>query len=150
MKSKIYFLLSLSLVWFGELSAQNNSKELAKASAKASADSSYIAVNTKAGWQFFSSYLTPIKADSVMADSVMIEMVVQHDRTIDWSQEQLVGRIRLTSMLPKNSQTLPFNLIYDTYQLRVEPNGRCYLRLASGSLPDGDPVIIPIRAKYKL
>jgi len=145
MKSKIYFLLGLSLLCFGELSAQNNSKELAKAVEKASADSSYIAVNKKSGWQFFSSYLTPVKADSVM-----IEMVVQHDRTSDWNQEQLVGRIKSTSMLPKVSQTVSFSLISDLYQLRVEPNGRCYLRLVSGSLPVGDPVILPIRAKYKL
>lgn len=145
MKSKIYFLLGLSFLWFGGLSAQNNSKELAKALAKASADSSHIAVNKKAGWQFFSSYLTPIKADSVM-----IEMVVQHDRAIDWKQEQLVGRIKSTSMLPKASQTISFSLIFDVYQLRVEPNGKCYLRLASGSLPNGDPVIVPVRAVYKL
>jgi len=145
MKSKIYFLLGLSLLCFGELSAQNNSKELAKAVEKASADSSYIAVNKKADWQFFSSYLTPVKADSVM-----IEMVVQHDRAIDWTLEQLVGHIKLTSMLPKVSQTVSFSLISDLYQLRVAPNGRCYLRLVSGSLPVGDPVILPIRAKYKL
>lgn len=145
MKSKIYFLLGLSLLCFGELSAQNNSKELAKAFEKASADSSYIAVNKKGDWQFLASYLTTVKTDSVM-----IEMIVQHDRTIDWTQEQLVGRIKSTSLLPKASQTVSFSLIFDVYQLRVEPNGRCYLRLASGSLPDGDPVIIPIRAKYKL
>ena len=123
--------------------AQNSPKTIALA--KASADSSTIAVNTKAGWQFFSSYLTPINADCVM-----IEMIVQHDRTIDWTQEQLVGRIKSTSMLPKTSQTVSFNLISDQYQLRVEPNGRCYLRLATGTLPDGDPVIIPVRALYKL
>jgi hypothetical protein len=145
MKSKIYFLISLSLLWFGELSAQNNSKELAKASIKASADSSYIAVNKKAGWQFFSSYLAPIKADSVI-----IEMVVQHDRTIDWKQDQLIGHIKQDSMFPKTSQVISFMLMFDEYLLRVEPSGKCYLRLAKGAIPDGDPVILPIRAKYKL
>jgi len=145
MKSKIYFLISLSLLWFGELSAQNNSKELAKALIKASADSSYIAVNKKAGWQFFSSYLAPIKADSVM-----IEMVVQHDRAIDWKQDQLIGRIKQDSMFPKTSQAISFMLMFDEYLLRVESNGRCYLRLTKGAIPDGDPVILPIRAKYKL
>jgi len=145
MKSKIYFLLGLSLLCMGELSAQNNSKELAKAFEKASADSSYIAVNHKGDWQFLASYLTMVKTDSVM-----IEMIVQHDRTIDWTQEQLVGRIKSTSMLPRESQTVSFSLTSDVYQLRVEPNGRCYLRLAFGSLPNGDPVILPVRAKYKL
>lgn len=142
--SKIYFLLALVLLSFGETIAQDNSKALAKAFATASADSSYIAVNKKAGWQFLSSYLTPINSDSVM-----IEMIVQHDKTIDWNQEQLVGRIKSTSMLPRTSQTVSFSLIDNVYQLRVEPNGRCYLRLATGVLPDADPVIIPVRAVYK-
>ena len=122
--------------------AQNNSITIALT--KASADSSYISVNKKAGWQFFSSYLSPINSDSVM-----IEMILLHDRTIEWTHEQLVGRIKSTSMLPKSSQIISFNLITDQYQLRVESNGCCYLRLSKGMLPDGDPVIIPVRAVYK-
>jgi len=141
---KVYIPFVIVLLSFGELSAQNNPKELAKAFAKASADSSYIAVNKKAGWQFLTSYLTPIKSDSVM-----IEMIVQHDKTINWSQEQLVGRIKSTSMIPRRSRTISFNLIENVYQLRVEPDGKCYLWLGSGSLPDADPVIIPVRATYK-
>ena len=132
------------LLSLGDLAAQDNSKFLAKAFELASADSSYIAVNKRAGWQFLTSYLTPIKSDSVM-----IEMIVQHDKTIDWTQEQLVGRIKSISMLPKISQTVLFNLIENVYQLRIEPNGKCYLRLATGTLPDVDPVIIPIRATYR-
>lgn len=145
MMLKIYFLLAFALISFGELAAQDNSVILANAFAKASADSSYIAVNKRGGWQFLASYLTPINTDSVM-----IEMIVQHDRTIDWTQEQLVGRIKSISMRSKTSQIVSFSLMSDIYQLRVEPNGRCYLRLATGTLPDGDPVIIPVRAVYKL
>jgi len=121
--------------------AQKQSKTLALATA----DTTNFSVNSRAGWQLFNSYVAPIKTDSIM-----VEVIVQHDRTIDWRQEQLVGRIKSPNLLPQNSQTLPFNLIYDTYQLRIEPNGKCYLRLISGSLPDGDPVIIPVRAVYKL
>lgn len=134
---KIYLLLVIVLSSFNEMSAQNHSRALA------TADTTNFSVRN--GWQLFNSYVAPVKTDSVI-----IELIVQHDRTIDWKQEHLVGRIKPANLLPKNSQTLPFNLIYDTYQLRVEPDGRCYLRLASGSLPDGDPVIVPVRAVYKL
>jgi hypothetical protein len=145
MNLKIYFILALLPLWFGEISAQNNSKDLAKAFAKASADSSYIAVNKKAGWQFLTSYLTPVKTDSVM-----IEMIVKHDKkTIVWTQDQLVGRIKSINLLPTFEQTLTFSLINNNYKLRIEPNGRCYLRLSSGLLPNADPVIIPVRAVYK-
>jgi hypothetical protein len=136
---KIYLLLVIVFFSFNEMSAQNHSRALA------TADTTNFSVNQRNGWQLFNSYVAPVRADSVI-----IELIVQHDRTIDWKQEHLVGRIKPTNLLPKNSQTLPFNLIYDTYQLRVEPNGKCYLRLAKGAIPDGDPVIIPVRAVYKL
>jgi len=142
--SKIYLFLLLGLLLFAPIDAQNNSKNLAQAFEKASADSSCIVVNMKAGWMFLTSYLTPIKSDSVM-----IEMIVRHDKTIDWTQEQLVGRIKTTSMLPKVSQVVMFSLINNVYQLHIDINGRCYLKLASGELPDADPVILPVRAVYK-
>jgi len=140
--SKIYFLIAIMLFSFGETFAQNSPKDIALA--RATADSSYFSVNKRAGWGLFSSYVAPVNTDSVI-----IEMIVQHDRTIDWKQEQCVGRIKSNSLLPAASQTVSFRLIDNVYQLRVEPNGRCYLRLTYGSLPDADPVIIPVRAVYK-
>ena len=142
---KKHFLLIGLILSLSGLVAQNNSSEITKIANEASADSSYIAVNRRSGWLFMSSYISLMGTDSVL-----IEMIVHHERTIDWRQEQLVGRIKPTHFLPKNGQTLSFNLLYNTYELRVEPNGTCYLRLASGSLPDGDPVIIPVQAVYKL
>jgi len=136
---KICFLLAIVCSSFIEVSAQIHSRALA------TADTTNFSINKRSGWKLFNSYVAPVKTDSVI-----IELIVQHDLTIDWRQEQLVGRIKSSNLLPKTSQTVSFKLMFDIYQLRVEPNGRCYLRLASGSLPDGDPVILPIRAKYKL
>jgi len=116
-----------------------------KALALATADTTNFSVNSRAGWQLYNSYVAPIKQDSVT-----IEMIIQHDRTIDWKQEQLIGHIKSGNLLPKTGQTLSFRLITDVYQLRIEPSGRCYLRLATGSLAAGDPVIIPVRGLYKL
>jgi len=52
-----------------------------KAFESGSTDTTQIAVNKLGGWQFVSPYLTPIGQDSVM-----IEMILQHDRTIDWKK----------------------------------------------------------------
>lgn len=140
MKTKIYIAAFALLASLGGLFAQTKSDILARASA----DSSYFAINKKAGWGQYNSYLTPIRTDSVM-----LETIVQHDKTIDWKQEQCIGKIKSNDMKPKTSQIVSFNLISNTYQLRIEPNGKCYLRLTSGSLPDGDPAIVPVRAVYK-
>lgn len=143
--SKIHFLIAFVLLSLGEIVAQDYSKIIAKAIVKSPADSSYIAVNNRAGWQSLVSCLTSLKSDSVL-----LELVVKHDRTINMRQEHLVGRIKPTAMLPKTGQTISFYLISSIYQLRVEPDGRCYLRFECGTLPTGNQVIVPIRAIYKL
>jgi len=142
---KIYFLLAFILFSLGIVTAQNSSIIVAKAFDKASIDSSYIAVNKRAGWKFLISHLTLIKTDSVL-----IEMVLKNNFTLDLKQEQLVGRIKSESMLPKTSQTSSFNVTGLQYKLRIEPDGKCYLLLTTGSLIIGDPIIIPVRAMYKL
>jgi len=113
--------------------------------AKATADSSSFVINGKAGWQQYGSSIAILPSDSVM-----LETIVQHIKTnIDWTNEQFIGKIRSNSLRPAISLIATFNLLINTYQLRIEPNGRCYLLLVSGSLPDSDPVIIPIQVLYK-
>jgi len=109
------------------------------------ADTTNFKVNYQSGWLIYNSYVAPINADTIA-----LEMIVQQKRAIDWKQDQLIGRIKLDSMFPKTSQVISFMLMFDEYLLRVESNGRCYLRLTKGTIPDGDPVILPIRVKYKL
>jgi hypothetical protein len=142
MKMKRIFFLVAILCSICSSSFSQNTKE--SVLSKATADSSYFAINKKAGWQQYSSQLTPVNTDSVM-----IEMIVQHDKAIDWKQEQPVGKIKSNSLLPKARQIIAFNLLTNIYQMRIEPNGKCYLRLISGSLPEGDPVIIIIQGNYK-
>jgi hypothetical protein len=136
---KPIFIIALTLLTGCGLFAQDHSKALA------AADTTNFTVNRKDGWQLYNSCLTPVSADSVM-----IELIVQHSRDINWGQEQQVGKIKPESFFPKAGQTLVFKLLDDAWQLRVDKNGKCYLRLASGSLPDeADPVVIPVRAVYK-
>lgn len=130
---------------YGEIVAQNNSGIIAKAFAKTSADSSYIAVNKRGGWQSLVSHLTQLKNDSVL-----VEILIKNNHAVDLKQGQLIGRIKQGSMLPKTRQKVPFNLVTTIYQLIIEPDGRCYLRLVAGTLPADNSIIVPIRAAYKL
>jgi len=149
---KIYFIIVVLLLTAGGAMAQNKDKTpdkveiVNKAFNKSTADSSHIAVNKRAGWQSVISHLTPMNADSVL-----LELVVRHDRaSIDLKKEQPVGRIKSIKLLPATEQTVSFKLLRNVYRLRIESDGKCYLRLETGTLPTGDPMIIPIRAKYKL
>lgn len=120
-------------------SAQDHSKALA------SADTLSFSINKKEGWLLYNSFIAPVKTDSVA-----IGLIFQHDRDINWDQEQLIGKIRTESLFPKAVQTITYKLMQDIYQIRVDKNGKCYLRLVSGSVPgESGPVILPIRAVYK-
>ena len=140
MKTKIFTLAIVLFVCLGRF-AQTKSDILAHATA----DSSRVAVNKKAGWQQYASYLTPVGTDSVM-----LETVVQHNKTgLVMSQEQLIGQIKQNKFRPKTVHNLSFSLLSNSYSLRIEPNGKCYLKLLAGTLPDSDPVVIPVRVLYK-
>jgi len=155
---KIYFIIALLVVTAGGAMAQDKTqnkdkarneaqdKETAKRGfEKSTADSSHIAVNKKGGWQSVISHLTALKQDSVL-----LELVVGWPQAeTDLTREQLVGRIKLRSMLPAKPQTVLFRFIRSDYALRIEPNGRCYIQLVKGTPPKSDQQVIPIRAKYR-
>jgi hypothetical protein len=119
--------------------AQNN------AAALAAADSSRFSINTNGGWQLYNSYVSQYKTDSVQ-----LELIVQHTNNINWNQEQYVGKVKYGPLQPHSGQMLSFNLLADKYVLRVEPNGKCYVRFVSGILPATNPFILPLKVYYKL
>jgi hypothetical protein len=139
--TKTLFFISVWMLLGGFLSAQTR----AKAFEAGSADTTYIAVNKSAGWQFVSPYLTPVGNDGVR-----IEMIVQHDRSLDWKKKQPVGRITRRNLWPVSKQEVVFNLLVCQFRIYIEPDGRCYLQQVSGTLPDDDPLAIPVRAVYSL
>ena len=77
-------------------------------------------------------------------------MILQHDRSIDWKQKQLVGRITRRNLLPETEQAVNLNLIISQFRIYIEPNGNCYLQQISGKLPDDNLQAIPVRAIYKI
>ena len=92
------------------------------------------------------SHLTVLKQDSVLFELVVGWPQVETDLT----HEQLVGRIKLRSMLPEKAQTVAFRFMRSEYSLRIEPNGKCFIKLVKGTPPKSDQQVIPIRAKYRL
>jgi hypothetical protein len=113
--------------------------------ALAAADSSKFSPNKKGGWQLFNSFVS-----SYQKDSARLELIMQHANNIDWKQEQYVGKIKYEPLQPSKEQSLPFNLLTDNYVLRIDDNGKCYLKFMSGSLPTANPVILPLSVLYRL
>lgn len=118
--------------------AQNDSAAIA------AADTTNFSVNSAGGWQLFNSYVAAYNTDSVQ-----LELIIQHANNIDWNQEQYAGKVKTTALIPAQEQTISFSLITNQYLLRIDVQGKCYLRLFSGSAPADDPAVIPVKVIYK-
>lgn len=139
MKANVVYILFQALMFVSvSCAAQNWS------AAMRNADSTGFSPNLKDGWGLFNSYVSR-NSDG----SVSLEFIIQHAKQgIDWSKEQLVGRMKNNALLPSMDRYVNFYLIYDMYMVHITREGKCYLSLAKGNLPPGDPVILPIQVKF--
>ena len=107
-------------------------------------DTSSFTPNQQSGWSTISSYLnldTP--------DSLQFELIVKHNNNIDWNTEQLIGQIT-NDFKPANSQQVSYHLLSNSiWNIRIEQNGQCFLKLTQGIAPADDPAIVPITVRYK-
>ena len=122
-----------------KVKAQDHNKAIA------AADSSKFSPNKKDGWKIFNAFI-----NSYQKDSAQVELILQHEGTIDWKQEQYVGKIKFKSLQPSKGQTIPFKLLNDSYSLRIDDKGKCYLLFINGIMPNTNPFIIPFKVNYKL
>ena len=135
----IYFTLLLFFCSASEKgSAQNN------AAAIAHADTTGFSCNGNGGWQLYNSYVA-----AKGADSVQVEIILQHSNNIALTMEQYVGKIKLSALRPAAERTAFFYITGNRYYLRVNNDGKCYLRFMSGALPGGEPLILPVKITYK-
>ena len=119
-------------------SGQNNEAVIANA------DTTNFVANKSGGWALFNSYLARTNDGSID-----FEVIVQHNKDgVDWSSEQFIGNIKNQGFLPSQEKNIGYDLLGVKYMVHILKNGKCYLRLVSGSLPDGDPVVIPVQVKY--
>jgi len=144
MKHIIYIISFFSIICLCMLlpkdgHAQDNNK------AFAAADSSRFSPNKNGGWKLFNSFL-----NIYQKDSAQVELILQHDGIMDWKQEQMIGNIKYQPLQPSVEQTLPFNLLNESYSLRIDDKGKCFLKFINGQIPTLDPFIIPFKVNYKL
>lgn len=111
----------------------------------AAADTSRFSPNYGGGWQLFNSYV-----HSYQTDSARFELIIQHANNIKWNNEQYIGTISDSSLIPSQKQSISFNLLTNNYMLRIDTRGRCYIRFVNGDLPTDDPFVIPFKISYKL
>ena len=126
------------------LAVSNTAKAQNNAAALAAADTSKFSVNAAGGWQLYNAFV-----DIYKTDSAQIELIIQHSN-INLGQEQYLGEIRSASLRPAAAQTLGFSLLNDNYTLRIEPGGKCYLKWLSAPGQPTGPVVLPVKAIYKL
>jgi hypothetical protein len=108
------------------------------------ADSSFFSVNAAGDWSLYQAYAKPSDGGSVS-----LEMILRHSNSVDWKQDQYVGMLRKKSLIPKQEREIPFNRGLDAYHLRIDRQGRCFVKLVNGQLPAADPVIIPFKVNYQ-
>jgi hypothetical protein len=111
---------------------------------KALADTSKFVPNREKQWSLFNSY---VAAEG--RDSIMLEAVVSRSRDANWDQHQRFGKITDKKFWPRNVIEARYYLLTDAYDIRVEKDGWCSIKLAEGQLPSTDPVVLPIRITFK-
>lgn len=137
-KQLIILTCILVITGIGKAQAQNNAQAIA------AADSSRFSINSGGGWQLYNSYVAQHNTDSVR-----LELIVQHANNIVWNNEQYVGKIKMASLQPATDRTISFSLLNDVYTVRVETNGKCYLKLSAGSVPSGTMTVLPVFIYYR-
>lgn len=145
MKNKLVLNAVLTiLVMLSALSATFAQSDNDRNKALASADTSYFSVNKKEGWQLYNSY-----ASNVVADSTQLEVILQHDAGINWQNSNYIGKLKGTAFKPQTTRLAQFTWITTVFEVQINTDGNCYMRLVSGPLPQGNPVVIPVRMVYK-
>jgi len=136
---KLFVLLIISFCMASGTMAQdsNNLTE--------SIDTADLSINHDDGWQLLNAYIRPTQTDSVR-----FELIIQHPNNVDWTLEQYFGKIKLPELAPAAEQSIIFKILENSYLLRIDTTGSCYLKFLNGGLPSADPVIIFLKVLYKL
>jgi uncharacterized protein YqkB len=80
---------------------------------------------------------------------VKLEVIISHEVNLSWKEFQYFGRIIDRNLFPVKSQEIIYYLLADSYIIKIDSNGNCFILLSTGELPPRDPVVIPIRVFYK-
>lgn len=100
--------------------------------------------NNEEGWSIASPYI------QLVGDSVVFEVIFSRSRPAnnDFSKRSLAGTIA-NAYAPKGVRSFLYKEPTRTWNIVIQPNGKCVFRFIGGALPVGDPIIIPIQTKFK-
>jgi len=135
------FPLALALV----CGLSGTSRAQVNAVAMAHADSSRFSPNSQGGWQLLNSFVA-----SVNTGNAQLELIVQNNNPVNWGRLQLLGTIKGAMLIPSKPVSVTFNILRNQYQVNINSDGRCYVKLLNGSPPSASPAVIPLRVVYKL
>ena len=144
-KNRIFPCLVLAMFLCTALMSFKSGKgEQFSATSYGSIDSSFFQPNANEGWGAYSSYLHH-SSDSINFELILFRTVPPN--TV-WSQYSEIGTIN-EGFRPVTERIFEYAEFPRIWRVRILANGKCYLQLISGSVPEGEPVVLPILTKFK-
>ena len=147
---QIFFKIALSLIILvftlsGFVSQRQIIKQdNVKAIATGLSDTIPFRPNMAEGWDTYSSYI------NIEEDSVEFEVILKRNipGNNDWSIPSLIGTIQ-TIYAPHSARVLAYTEPNRKWEITIQPDAGCFLRLLNSTEPLNSIVVIPIKTKYK-
>lgn len=107
-------------------------------------DSASFEPNTAGGWTSYSYYF-----NKTTANKIVFEVILKHSNNIDWAKEQWIGTISGTGYIPNSDRKLNYKLLQNNiWKVRIAPDGKCFVNIHQGILPQKESFVIPIKVTY--
>lgn len=105
--------------------------------------SGFVANNSE-GWTAHSSYL------NILEDSIQFELILFRDvpSGANWESNSWVGTLS-ENYRPNEQRVFDYSELPRIWKITIETDGRCFFKLQSGPIPEGQPVVLPLITKYK-
>lgn len=140
MKQTIRFLIIMMTAFFSRFQASSQvPPEVVNA-----ADTTNFRINQADGWVLINSFV-----QLQNADSVRLEIIIQHPNNLSWTQNSLVGEIKNLSLRPTQVREVQFLLIADEYVVTIEIDGKVLIRRRNADSLQGEMVILPVMLVFK-
>jgi hypothetical protein len=102
--------------------------------------------NIDSGWTTINPYLHRFHEDSVT-----LELLVTKSSICEWGEYQLIGKIMEPIGRPKDNQVIQYQLLFDkVYLLKVDEEGKFFIKQESGNYNYSYPFTFPIKIKYSI
>lgn len=88
--------------------------------------------------------------DQFVEDSVQFELVVRQKKSKKRTEESFIGTITDPRYRPKSKVVYEYFLLRDnTWSIRVETNGDCYIKQQTGKFLKEKPFVFPFKMRFK-